>query len=72
MKNHFKKLLLFGLLGAMPTIFAEKIKLESSNDKKFEIEKKAAEQSITIKNMLADIGEATDQPIPLPNIDGAT
>jgi len=43
------------------------VKVTSSNDQEFEIEREIAEQSVTIKNMLDDLGE-TDQPIPLPNV----
>jgi len=43
------------------------VKLQSSNEQEFEVEKEIAEQSVTIKNMLDDIGD-TDQAIPLPNV----
>nr|6V88_A Chain A, SCF ubiquitin ligase complex protein SKP1a [Dictyostelium discoideum]6V88_B Chain B, SCF ubiquitin ligase complex protein SKP1a [Dictyostelium discoideum] len=43
------------------------VKLESSDEKVFEIEKEIACMSVTIKNMIEDIGES-DSPIPLPNV----
>ncbi|EGC37919.1 cytosolic glycoprotein FP21 [Dictyostelium purpureum] len=43
------------------------VKLESSDEKVFEIEKDIACMSVTIKNMIEDIGES-DTPIPLPNV----
>ena len=46
------------------------VKLVSSDDQEFEVEKKVAEMSVTIKNMLEDMAEMADQPIPLPNVTG--
>lgn len=43
------------------------ITLLSNDNKEIVIEKKAAEKSILIKNMIEDIGES-DAPIPLPNV----
>ncbi|KYR02280.1 cytosolic glycoprotein FP21 [Tieghemostelium lacteum] len=43
------------------------VKLESSDEKTYEVEKEIACMSVTIKNMLEDIGE-TDAAIPLPNV----
>jgi S-phase kinase-associated protein 1 len=45
------------------------IKLQSSDEQEFEVEKSLAEQSVTIKNMLEDIPE-NDTAIPLPNVSG--
>ncbi|MGE0207428.1 MAG: hypothetical protein AB7R69_06290, partial [Candidatus Babeliales bacterium] len=58
-----RKLLLFTLLlGAIAPAAAASIKLVSNDDQEFEIEKAAAEQSETIKNMLADLEDQQDQP----------
>lgn len=46
------------------------IKLISKDDQTFEVAKHVAELSVTIKNMLEDIGDI-DTPIPLPNVSGA-
>lgn len=45
------------------------IKLVSMDDKEVQVAKNVAELSVTIKNMLQDIGD-TETPIPLPNISG--
>ena len=45
------------------------LKLESSDNKVFTVSTIVAQQSVTIKNMLEDIGDA-DAPIPLPNVTG--
>eukprot|EP01105_Mastigella_eilhardi_P025589 TRINITY_DN700_c0_g2_i1.p1 TRINITY_DN700_c0_g2~~TRINITY_DN700_c0_g2_i1.p1 ORF type:complete len:182 (+),score=90.33 TRINITY_DN700_c0_g2_i1:46-546(+) len=47
----------------------KKVKLESSDEQHFEVEVEIAAMSVTIKNMLEDIGE-TEAPIPLPNVTG--
>ncbi|KAI9190836.1 Skp1 family, dimerization domain-containing protein [Polychytrium aggregatum] len=47
------------------------VKLTSSDNVDFSISKEVAFQSILIKNMLEDIGDSEDQPIPLPNVTGA-
>jgi len=50
----------------MPTV-----KLQSSDEQEFGVEKAVAEMSVTIKNMLEDMGEGMGQaPIPLPNVTG--
>jgi len=50
----------------MPTV-----KLQSSDEQEFEVEKAVAEMSVTIKNMLEDMGEGMGEaPIPLPNVTG--
>jgi len=41
--------------------------LVTSDNEQFTVEKKVAERSVLIKNMLEDVGES-DQPIPLPNV----
>ena len=46
------------------------IKLQSSDDQEFEVDKKVAEMSVTIKNMLEDLEGMSDNPIPLPNVTG--
>ncbi|KAF2074358.1 hypothetical protein CYY_004334 [Polysphondylium violaceum] len=43
------------------------VKLESSDEKIYEVERDIACMSVTIKNMLEDIGDS-DAPIPLPNV----
>eukprot|EP00054_Salpingoeca_dolichothecata_P031679 m.264263 g.264263 ORF g.264263 m.264263 type:complete len:172 (+) comp27626_c0_seq1:106-621(+) len=50
-----------------------KVKLMSSDHKEFEVEASVAKMSITIKNMLDDLGWSgeDDTPIPLPNVTGA-
>jgi len=45
------------------------VKLQSSDEQEFEVEREIAEMSVTIKNMLEDIPE-TDTAIPLPNVTG--
>src|ERR1700755_126971 len=47
----------------------EKIRLISSDNEEFTIERKVLEKSILVKNMLEDVGES-DNPIPLPNVNG--
>ncbi|KAI8826935.1 Skp1 family, dimerization domain-containing protein [Fimicolochytrium jonesii] len=46
------------------------VKLTSSDGQDFAVPKEVACQSVLIKNMLEDVGEADDQPIPLPNVSG--
>jgi len=46
-----------------------KVKLQSSDDREFEVDRDIAITSITIKNMLDDIPDA-DTAIPLPNVKG--
>ncbi|KAI9352998.1 putative negative regulator sulfur controller-3 [Zopfochytrium polystomum] len=43
------------------------IKLTSSDGQEFAVEKKVADRSVLLKNMLEDVGDA-DTPIPLPNV----
>ncbi|GAM28869.1 hypothetical protein SAMD00019534_120450 [Acytostelium subglobosum LB1] len=45
------------------------IKLESSDEKVFEVQREIACMAVTIKHMLEDLGD-TDTPIPLPNVTG--
>lgn len=47
------------------------VKLISSDDKEFTVPLEIANVSVTIKNMLEDIGE-TDSAIPLPNVNALT
>jgi S-phase kinase-associated protein 1 len=44
------------------------VKLESSDKKEFVVPVEFASQSVTIKNMLEDLGSDNDAPIPLPNV----
>ena len=44
------------------------VEVNSSDNKGFIIEKKIAEKSVLLKNLLEDIGEADENPIPLPNV----
>ncbi|KAJ3199599.1 suppressor of kinetochore protein mutant [Entophlyctis luteolus] len=46
------------------------VKITSSDNQEFTISKEIAYQSVLIKNMLEDAGEADDQPIPLPDVSG--
>ncbi|XP_058796271.1 S-phase kinase-associated protein 1-like [Phymastichus coffea] len=49
------------------------IKLKSSDDQVFDVDVKVAQQSVTIKTMLEDLGfteEEEEEPIPLPNVVG--
>jgi len=45
------------------------VKLQSSDEQEFEVERGLAEMSVTIKNMLEDIPD-NETPIPLPNVTG--
>jgi len=45
-----------------------KVKLNTSDNEEFEIEKAVATRSVLIKNMLEDIGDSGEHPIPLPNV----
>jgi len=47
------------------------IKLLSSDQVEIPVEKEVAERSILIKNMLEDVGEISDQAIPIPNVNEA-
>eukprot|EP00729_Bicosta_minor_P007632 gene7632-22523_t len=47
------------------------IKLVSSDSTEFPVAMSVAKMSVTIKNMLDDLGEDDDQPIPLPNVNSA-
>jgi len=47
------------------------IKLLSSDGVEIPVEKEVAERSILIKNMLEDVGEVSDQAIPIPNVNEA-
>ncbi|KAL2917665.1 hypothetical protein HK105_202538 [Polyrhizophydium stewartii] len=46
------------------------VKLSSSDGREFVVAKEVACQSVLIKNMLEDLGEDSDAPIPLPNVSG--
>jgi S-phase kinase-associated protein 1 len=46
------------------------VRLTSNDGVEFTVEKSVAEQSVLIKNMLEDVEEDDDQPIPLPNVSG--
>lgn len=46
------------------------VKLTSSDGQEFSIAKDIASQSVLIKNMLEDLGDEADTPIPLPNVTG--
>jgi len=47
------------------------IKLLSSDQVEITVDKEVAERSILIKNMLEDVGEISDQAIPIPNVNEA-
>lgn len=42
--------------------------LQSSDNESFTVSKQVAERSVLIKNMIEDVGESDDSPIPLPNV----
>ena len=68
-----KKILSLFLLVAFSVMQAQEITLESSDGKKFTIEREKAEKSITLKNLIEDLKQTGQEaPIPLPNVDGAT
>ncbi|KAI8912594.1 Skp1 family, dimerization domain-containing protein [Gorgonomyces haynaldii] len=46
------------------------VKFTTSDKQEFTIEKDVACLSVLIKNLLEDIGEDSDAPIPLPNVSG--
>jgi S-phase kinase-associated protein 1 len=47
------------------------IKLSSSDEQEITVDRAVAEMSVTIKNMLEDMGElASESAIPLPNVTG--
>lgn len=46
------------------------IKLQSSDEQEFEVEKEVIKMSGTVNNLINDIG--SDHPIPLPNVSGKT
>eukprot|EP01120_Amphizonella_sp_Union-15-10_P000994 TRINITY_DN11061_c0_g1_i1.p1 TRINITY_DN11061_c0_g1~~TRINITY_DN11061_c0_g1_i1.p1 ORF type:complete len:165 (-),score=41.33 TRINITY_DN11061_c0_g1_i1:94-588(-) len=46
------------------------VKLQSSDDKPFDVPMEVAQMSLTIKNMIEDICPDGETPIPLPNVSG--
>ncbi len=50
---------------------ADTVTLLSNDDKSFEISQEAIDVSVTIKELIEDIGDL-DAPIPLPNVSGET
>ncbi|KAJ3026457.1 UNVERIFIED_CONTAM: hypothetical protein HDU68_005632 [Siphonaria sp. JEL0065] len=44
------------------------VKLTSSDAHEFTVERAVAERSVLLKNMLEDVGDSDDSPIPLPNV----
>eukprot|EP01121_Diplochlamys_sp_Union-15-3_P006053 TRINITY_DN164_c0_g1_i3.p1 TRINITY_DN164_c0_g1~~TRINITY_DN164_c0_g1_i3.p1 ORF type:complete len:169 (+),score=34.13 TRINITY_DN164_c0_g1_i3:96-602(+) len=48
----------------------QNVKLQSADDKDFEVSVEVASMSVTIKNMLEDLSPDSDTPIPLPNVSG--
>jgi len=50
---------------------SQKVKLQSSDEQEFEVDRAQAEMSVTIKNMLEDMeGVGSENAIPLPNVTG--
>ncbi|GAW01341.1 S-phase kinase-associated protein 1A-like protein [Lentinula edodes] len=47
------------------------IVLKTSDNETFNVDREVAERSVLIKNMLDDIGEDSDQAIPLPNVNSS-
>ncbi|BFZ53872.1 hypothetical protein PYCC9005_000903 [Savitreella phatthalungensis] len=45
-----------------------KVILESSDNSTFEVDREVAEKSVLLKNMLEDVGDADEGPIPLQNV----
>jgi S-phase kinase-associated protein 1 len=46
------------------------VKLTSSEAVEFTVDRDIAEKSVLLKNMLEDVGDQSDQAIPLPNVTG--
>lgn len=46
------------------------ITLQSSDATEFKVDKKVAEMSVTIKNIMEDLDDDLDIPLPLPNVTG--
>ncbi|KAJ3044175.1 E3 ubiquitin ligase complex SCF subunit scon-3 [Rhizophlyctis rosea] len=46
------------------------VKLRANDGQEFKVDKEVACQSVLIKNMIDDVGEADEQPIPLANVSG--
>lgn len=56
---------------AEPTPLSGKtVKLQSADSKEFDVPVEYAKQSVTISNMIEDIGLEADSVIPLPNVSG--
>ena len=53
-----------------PHNMTNNIQLSSSDAQTFQVEKKVAEKSVLLKNMLEDVGDTSDSSIPLPNVTG--
>lgn len=47
---------------------SKKIKLTTSDNATMDVERKVAERSILIKNLLEDLGGDNDEAIPIPNV----
>ncbi|KAJ3061740.1 hypothetical protein HDU98_002367 [Podochytrium sp. JEL0797] len=47
------------------------VKLVSSDAQTFAVERIVAERSVLLKNMIEDVGDSDDSPIPLPNVSAA-
>lgn len=47
------------------------IKLTTSDNQEMTVERKVAERSILIKNLLEDLGGDNDEAIPIPNVSSA-
>lgn len=47
---------------------AKVINLTTSDNQPMKVDRKVAERSILIKNLLEDLGDSADEPIPIPNV----
>lgn len=47
------------------------VKITSSDATEFTVTKEIANQSVLLKNLLEDVGDSDENPIPLPNVNAA-
>ncbi|KAJ3236274.1 hypothetical protein HDU81_010951 [Chytriomyces hyalinus] len=47
------------------------VTLQSSDSQLFKVDRTVVERSVLLKNMLEDVGDADELPIPLPNVNAA-
>ncbi|KAJ6263995.1 hypothetical protein Dda_0134 [Drechslerella dactyloides] len=68
---HHINLPVFRQLSTPTAVNMTNMKLLSSDNVEISVEKDVAERSVLIKNMLEDVGETMDAPIPIPNVNEA-